>query len=97
MAQTFDISLVNAMESTMQANYHIMTAITNHRSCDSDTMFELKKLMEANNIHTKILSELMHEKGSLSDIQQCCKAAAYCNTCAVPCGWGSSLDNRTGD
>lgn len=65
----FNVSLVNAMESMMQANYHIMTAISNHRSCDGNTLFELRKLMESNNIHTKILSELKNEKCSISDFQ----------------------------
>lgn len=97
MAHTFNVSLVNAMESIVQANYHIVTAITNHPSCDGDMLFELRKLMENNNMNTKILSELKNEKGSICNIQQCGKDTAYCNSCAVPCGWGGILDNSTGD
>ncbi len=64
----FEVSLVNAMESIMQANYHIMTAITNHRSCGGDTLFELQKLMESNNIQTEILSEIKNEKDFIHNV-----------------------------
>ena len=61
MANTFNITLRNAIKSIIVANYHIAYAI-DHPLCDGDTKFELQKLMENNKINKDILKELRNEK-----------------------------------
>jgi hypothetical protein len=54
------ILLKNAIKSNLYVGYY-MAAAASHPHCDSETIFELQKLIENNKTNTQILKELKTE------------------------------------